>query len=86
VLITDVVMPNLSGVELARRLHSSRRGIPVVYLSGNPAQVLAEDGGLDGPEVVLVKPANSGELLSAVRTALEARPTTAVHAVADAAS
>jgi two-component system cell cycle sensor histidine kinase/response regulator CckA len=91
VLITDVVMPNLSGVELARRLHTDMRGIPVIYLSGNSAQVLAEDGALEdgaleGPGVLLVKPANSRELLSAVRSALEAQPMTVGQAVGDAAS
>ena len=34
VLITDVVMPNMRGPELAKRLRSLRSGIKIVYMSG----------------------------------------------------
>jgi signal transduction histidine kinase/ActR/RegA family two-component response regulator len=33
-LVTDVVMPNLNGAELARRLSSQRPGIAVLFISG----------------------------------------------------
>jgi CheY-like chemotaxis protein len=45
VLLTDVVMPGMSGPELARRARSSQPRLPIVYISGyaDPAGI-ADDG------------------------------------------
>jgi two-component system cell cycle sensor histidine kinase/response regulator CckA len=85
-LITDVVMPNLSGVELAKRLHVDKRGIPVIYMSGHPAQLLDDEGPFDGRGALLMKPVTGAELLGAVRSALGARPVAATDQTVGSAS
>src|SRR5258705_825795 len=45
-LLTDVVMPGLSGHELADRLTAHRPGIPVLYMSGYPGDAVVKDGTL----------------------------------------
>jgi DNA-binding response OmpR family regulator len=35
-VLTDIVMPDMEGIELLRRLRSQRTGVPVVVMSGNP--------------------------------------------------
>jgi signal transduction histidine kinase/CheY-like chemotaxis protein len=72
-LLTDVVMPNISGVELARRLHAGPREIPVIFVSGNPAQL--HDDAFNEHGRLLLKPLASTKLLTAVREALDARVT-----------
>jgi len=48
VVVTDVVMPRMSGFELGRRLASISADIPVVYMSGNPDEAIVE-GPLPAP-------------------------------------
>ncbi|QAY75393.1 PAS domain-containing sensor histidine kinase [Sphingosinicella sp. BN140058] len=43
-LFTDVVMPGMSGVELARRARERRRGMPVLLASGYSDEILAGAG------------------------------------------
>jgi PAS domain S-box-containing protein len=43
-LLTDVVMPGMTGRELARLLERERPGIHVLYMSGYSGDVLARDG------------------------------------------
>lgn len=72
VLVTDVIMPHVSGVQLAQRLRARRPDLPVVYVSGYAGRELARHG-LDhetGHDRLLVKPFQQHELLTAVRAAL----------------
>ncbi len=49
-VVTDVVMPGMGGIEAARKLRAARPGIRVLYLSGYAAGADAGGGaGLDGP-------------------------------------
>jgi signal transduction histidine kinase/ActR/RegA family two-component response regulator len=63
VLVTDIVMPGLGGVELARKLREARPELPVVYVSGYPFERLDLDA-LAANEEFLQKPF-TGETLSA---------------------
>jgi CheY-like chemotaxis protein len=73
-LITDVVMPNLSGVELAERLHARERALPVIYVSGQPSEELTDGDGPAAHGQLLVKPVPAAELLRVVRSALDETP------------
>jgi signal transduction histidine kinase/sensor domain CHASE-containing protein/FixJ family two-component response regulator len=68
-VISDVVMPELGGIELSAELEARRPGLPVLLMSGYPAS----QAGVPSPDVpLLTKPFTPGDLLLHVRTLLEA--------------
>jgi two-component system cell cycle sensor histidine kinase/response regulator CckA len=70
-LVTDVVMPGDSGVDLAAEMKRVRPGVPVLYISGYPANLIAQDGHLaDVSAHLLLKPFTSEDLLRSVDVAL----------------
>ncbi|MFI5844895.1 PAS domain S-box protein [Catenuloplanes sp. NPDC051500] len=69
-LVTDIMMPEMSGTELADRIHEFRDSIPVLFMSGYAAPVLAEKGSLHPDTVLLQKPFRKAELISAVENVL----------------
>jgi len=68
-LLTDVVMPQMRGGELARRLGQDRPGLKTLFMSGYP------DGeallGEEGPTAFLQKPFSLDELARTVRELLD---------------
>jgi CheY-like chemotaxis protein len=71
VLVTDVVMPGMSGQEVADALRGRRAGLPVVFVSGYTEDHVVEDARRDGATAFVEKPFTAGELLGAVRRVLE---------------
>jgi len=69
-ILTDVVMPEMSGMDLVGRLHESRPSLPVLYMSGYPQDVIAHQGLVNGDMHLLEKPFTRSGLLRAVRQAL----------------
>jgi CheY-like chemotaxis protein len=70
-LVTDVVMPEMSGPELADWVRAERPGIGVLYMSGYPDRAL--DAELETPGSSLIgKPFKRSVLLQRVRMALDA--------------
>ncbi len=70
-VLTDVVMPGMSGAELARRLRGLRPGLPVLYMSGYTDDVL-QASELEEPRTsFLAKPFDNAELVAAARQALD---------------
>ncbi|MCX6620721.1 MAG: response regulator, partial [Acidobacteria bacterium] len=65
-LLTDVVMPKISGRVLADRARLMRKSLPVLFMSGYSS------GLLEYPEIVLQKPFTPRELATKVREALGA--------------
>jgi PAS domain S-box-containing protein len=55
-MITDVVMPGITGRELAAQLAALRPEMKVLYVSGYPAGAMAEDGALHDGTAYLSKP------------------------------
>ena len=72
-LITDVVMPLMSGKELAVRLLRDYPGLKVLYLSGYTGNAIVHHGMLDPGIDFIQKPFNSRELLSRIREILVKR-------------
>jgi len=69
-LITDMVMPGLSGQELARKIRGLRDGIRVIYMSGYSEHAAGEAARCDSTAVVLTKPFSRSVLLRTVRDIL----------------
>lgn len=73
-LLTDVVMPEMTGPELAARLLELKPGIKCIYMSGYTANVIAQHGVLDEGVRFLSKPFTRDDLAGAVRAALDDEP------------
>jgi two-component system cell cycle sensor histidine kinase/response regulator CckA len=69
-LLTDVVMPDLDGRELARRLLETRKKLRVLYTSGYGEEVISRHGILDEGVLLLQKPFSRCTLARQVRRAL----------------
>ena len=69
-LLTDVVMPHLSGWELARQLSSIRPETKVLYMTGYSEIAVAHEGVSDA--IVLQKPFTPDILASKVRETIQA--------------
>ena len=65
-LVTDVVMPQLGGADLARELEQRRPDMKVLFLSGYTNQTLESRGVLRRPARLLQKPFTLEELIGAV--------------------
>jgi len=69
-LVSDMMMPGMDGVELWKRLSSLRPGLRCLFISGYPADVLAESGVLAGRLDLLQKPFSRDVLAARLRLAL----------------
>ncbi|MBZ5525499.1 MAG: PAS domain S-box protein [Acidobacteriia bacterium] len=67
VLITDVMMPGMNGLELARRLRAERSTMKVLYTSGYTEQNLEELSGFEETSAFLEKPFALEDLALKVR-------------------
>jgi two-component system cell cycle sensor histidine kinase/response regulator CckA len=70
-LITDVVMPEMTGPELARRLAEMRPGLRILFLSGYTEGVVADKGLLGDGAHFLQKPFTGDALEAKVREVLD---------------
>jgi two-component system cell cycle sensor histidine kinase/response regulator CckA len=71
-LITDVVMPGMSGPALRREVAAKIPSIGVIFISGFAADTLEREGLDREREILLHKPFGREELLEAVRRVLGA--------------
>ena len=69
-VLADVVMPEIGGVELARRLKDLCPDLPVVLMTGHESQV---DGVIDAGAVTLIKPFSLLSLEQIIEEALTDR-------------
>jgi CheY-like chemotaxis protein len=69
-LVADVVMPGMTGRELARLLVAIRPSLKTLYTSGYPANVIAHEGVLDPGVAYLPKPFSPAQLAAKVRDVL----------------
>jgi CheY-like chemotaxis protein len=66
-IVTDVVMPGMSGEELVSIIRMARPSIKALYVSGYPGGFLAQHGVLDSGIIFLQKPFTTEDLASKVR-------------------
>jgi CheY-like chemotaxis protein/anti-sigma regulatory factor (Ser/Thr protein kinase) len=72
-MLTDVVMPGMSGPDLVARLAEIHPGIRVLYTSGHADNAALRDAVLDGGIEFISKPYTRAELTRKVRDILDAR-------------
>jgi CheY-like chemotaxis protein len=74
-LITDLTMPDINGIAVARQVHSVRLDLPILLFSGYAPDLDAENLAAIGIRGRLVKPVAMVELAEAVKLALAAGQT-----------
>jgi PAS domain S-box-containing protein len=70
-LLTDVVMPDMNGKELAARIKARCPAMKVLFMSGHDLTVVANHGVLEGGVALIAKPFSSQELAMRVRRLLD---------------
>jgi CheY-like chemotaxis protein len=70
-LLTDVVMPGMSGSELAGLAKALRPGLRVLYTSGYTRNAISRDGRLDAGTDLIAKPFTFASLAAKVRELLD---------------
>ena len=71
-LLTDVIMPRLSGPDLARELRAAQPGLKVLFMSGYTDEAIARQGVLETGARFMEKPFTTEVLLQNVRLTLDA--------------
>ena len=66
-LLTDVIMPRMSGRVIAQKLCALQPGLKVLYMSGYDDQTIERTGVVEPGAVFLYKPFTADELLARVR-------------------
>jgi CheY-like chemotaxis protein len=70
-LVTDVVMPEMSGRELARQVHALHPQLKVMYMSGYTANAIVHRGELEPGVHFIQKPFSMKDLAAGVRKVLD---------------
>jgi CheY-like chemotaxis protein len=73
IIVTDVIMPGMSGAEMADRLRRVRPCLRVLYMSGYPDEAIAPHGVLDPGIPFIQKPFTEQALATKVREVLGAK-------------
>jgi DNA-binding response OmpR family regulator len=71
-LLSDVLLPNQNGFEVANQIRARSPHIPVVFMSGYYDQAVAEAAHLDISSTILQKPFAMADLLEHLRAAYAA--------------
>jgi two-component system cell cycle sensor histidine kinase/response regulator CckA len=73
-LLTDVILPGMNGMDLSRRLRALRPKLKVLFTSGYPAEVIARRGVVERDVAYLAKPVSPDALVAKVRDVLAEPP------------
>ena len=71
-LLTDLILPGVDGLEIARRAEALRPGLRVIYMSGFSGDLAASPERLGDDFILLQKPFTPSKLLHLVRQRLDA--------------
>jgi putative two-component system response regulator len=69
-MVSDVHLPGMSGIDLATMMLASTPGLPIVLITGDPDEALAREALSRGPVSYLLKPFQPFELEALMRSAL----------------
>jgi signal transduction histidine kinase/ActR/RegA family two-component response regulator len=72
-VLTDVIMPGMSGNEMSKQLLEKRPGLPVLYMSGYTDDAIVQHGVLEPGINFIQKPFSPNALALKVRQVLDAR-------------
>jgi two-component system cell cycle sensor histidine kinase/response regulator CckA len=72
--VTDVVMPDMDGGELARRLQATMPQLRCLFISGFAPETLRTGLQSDPEQMMLVKPFSAQQLAESVREVLDRQP------------
>ena len=72
-LILDVVMPEMSGLDLQQELKRRGQAIPIIFISGQKDEDIRKQAFRQGAVKFLYKPFSDSDLLEAVNTALDGK-------------
>jgi two-component system, cell cycle sensor histidine kinase and response regulator CckA len=72
-LVTDMVMPGMTGQELASRIQETRKGLHIIFMSGYSEYAAVEAAHSDPKLRLLSKPFSRAVILRAVHDMLTAR-------------
>lgn len=73
-VLTDVIMPGMSGNDMSKQLLSMRPGLPVLYMSGYTDDTIVQHGVLEPGINFIQKPFSPDALALKVREVLDAKP------------
>ena len=74
VVVLDVIMPRMGGVEIHETIRSRRPDVPVIFCSGYTANLLEDELLLNPDTNFLRKPYTASELLATLQAAVERKP------------
>lgn len=72
-VITDLVMPGMSGLDLAQELKKTGSRIPVILITGFAESIDPEEAKKAGIQELMMKPISSGGIAQAIRRVLDAQ-------------
>lgn len=70
-VLCDVIMPRMNGHEVRVAVRKEKPGMPVLFMSGYPADIIEQKSLLEGGEEIMMKPFAPSLLLKKVRAALD---------------
>lgn len=73
-MITDIVMPEVNGIELAARMKERLPSVPVLFMTGYAPEQFGRALEVSAPDGFLVKPFMMRDLADKIRDLLDARP------------
>jgi two-component system, cell cycle sensor histidine kinase and response regulator CckA len=70
-LLTDIMMPRVNGIELSKQLQTIRKNMKVLFMSGYPANYLADEGVDFDIRDLIQKPFTMDDLIRKVNSTLK---------------